>query len=376
MSTFPADALLRTSGDGWFRYRDGTTGNITPPDPGLLPMLLGANSGPPGGHDYDAYDTIFSNISGSKPGGTNSGLSVRRSYQELGAAWPCTFSQSLAAGDPGRPCASLWSIDNHSTWSTLASGNGGTERTNWINFFNSIPDGHIMWIAPLGHENDNGSSPNYKYPVAPSTQLAAQANVRGALAASNKANSPYIKLGVILTVNGYNASPGAGTWINTTPGVLDWCGCDGYYYYEPDATAPTNGTTSDRADTLSGKYKLANMTPVHRYGTHVTFADAHGLDKLNPEWNAHPDPANGANPGGYRPALIHDHIAYLDQHGYKASLIFNANSGTGTHTPWWTDAFTNWSNKNDFTTFPDVGSPAAYRDELSTHVRYALNMLG
>lgn len=332
---------------------------------GLLPMLIGANIGPSNG-DYDYFDNLLSNPTGSKSGGTNTGLSIRRSYNG-GTRWPCTFQQSSASGDPARPCASFWSQSSNDTaiQSLGTGGTGGAEVTNWTSFFNSIPSGHLIYVS-LEHEVDIKAVTSTT-----AIYLQAQVNLRAALAASNKASSPNVQLGVILTYSGYDSTPGPATWINTTSGVLDWCGCDSYYYYEPD----TGASAYPYPASDWGHYTLAKMTPANRYSNFINFANANGLDKLVGEWNAHPDPSDGANPGGYRPKLIHDSTAYWDSHGVKASCIFNANVGNGSHIPWWLDAFTNWANRpannTDHTTFPDAGSLAAYRDVLATHVRYA-----
>lgn len=308
--------------------------SVTGGSSGLQPMLVGASWS-----YYESLDSTLSNPTGSKSGGTNTGMSVRRVYETAG--WPVSgnsFANSAAAADvTTRTCASMWSMSDTSWIPTFAT---GSQNSNLTAFFDSIPAGHRFY-AIFWHEVDQHTS---GWTV---TQYQdAFANIRAALEAST-ADRSLVKAGGLLTSGAFRNGDGD-TYFDSNH---DFVGIDFYHYYDPDPASPFYGQYSPR-------------TASYLAGDAVSKAQALDVPLIVGEISIHPDPANAA----YRPGLIADDFAYLD--GVDCQAVCWFHSYVGSRGPWWLDSYPNWSNTQDHTSNPDPDSLAAYRTVLSTHVRY------
>lgn len=282
---------------------------------------------------YDSLDPLLVN-DGSKSGGVNAGMSVRRSYETGG--WPRVYSNSVASQDHTRPCASMWSMSDTSWIPTIAS---GSENAHLTALFNSIPAGHRFY-AIFWHEVDL----HYRTFA---TYKAAFANIHAALNAST-ADRSLVKAGGLLTSGGFRNGDGD----NYFDSNHDFVGIDFYHYYDADPASPYYGQYTERTASYLASAAVAKATALD-------------VPLIVGELGIHPDPNNTS----YRPGVIAADFSYLDGVGCEAVCWFH--SYVGSRGPWWLDAYPNWSNTQDHTTYPDPDSLVAYRNVLSTHVRYA-----
>lgn len=302
-------------------------------------MLVGVNSS-----NYDEFNTVVSNPDGSKSGGTNTGLSVRRSYDNT---WKATFANCAASGDPARQCASIYSFTNTSYIETIAAGSFQSQLTT---FFNSIPTTHRIWWI-FCHEIDAKGYTNY------TRWKQAWANIRRAYLAST-CNKDLVKIGGLLTDWGFSH----GNALNYFDNNHDFVGVDFYEYARPAGSPPSP--------------KSGNLGTIHPPSYFIdpakAIADELGVPLIVGEYGAHPfnSPTDVLSPTAVqsRPYRMKRAVAYAASHGVQAFCYFHAPYGEDG--PWYVDSWPNWTTPTD-RSHPDNDSVAAFRDVLALHVRYA-----
>lgn len=340
----PSTVTTLVSGEVW----DDTASSTAPPPPVTTkPMLIGASP-----EDYDNLTAALANT-GTKPGGVNSGLQCRRSYDT--GPTPTSFATSKASGDPSRGCASYWSCGGEDI-SAVAS---GTRDAAITAFFNSIPANHTMFIT-YWHEADNGK-------VATSLQATfrqAQAHLHDLLQASS-ADTTRVKLAPLLTDWGF--SHGDPTiYFPSDPSKYDFVGVDTYEYWRPPYS-PTTTYYAVPNDPKSGSLGQ-ERTPDYLIGAAKTFADNNGKKLVIGEYSAHPFPAHpsyysgGVADQSSRPWRIQRYVDYCDTAGALAFCFYHSSAGGSG--PWWLDAFHNWNNISD-RSFADPDTMAQIRTILS-----------
>lgn len=325
----------------FYRYRDHAT--FTPGTPsggGAKPMLIGASQ-----KDYDTLNT------NAKTGGGH-GMGIRRSYETSG--WANTFSASVASGDPGRGCASMWSFSDFSYVSTIAS---GSFNSNLTTFWNSIPAGHKFY-AIFWHEADVHTSSftltDYK---------AAYGNLRSTLNAST-ADKSLVKLGGLLTSYGFRQGNGPSYF----DAKHDFVGIDFYEYIRDP---------KDPVDTSSHKTTVFRP-PSYFVDDAATLASSLGVPVIVGEYGAHPIKnawtgqmtASTSYPPlseQLRSFRLQQAVDYLDGLNCAAFCYFHSDGGVSG--PWWLDSYPVWS-ATATQNHDDTDTLTQFKSIIANHATY------
>lgn len=312
------------------------------PAPPASGMFFGAAQA-----DYDAWNSTLSNPTGTKLGGKNSGMNLRRSFDN---GWKNNFANTTASGDPTRGAASLLSFD---ATTSIASVNSGSVDSVITSFFNSIPTGHYCFVSWI-HECDQGG----KITGQEAAYRTACDRIYDLLVASN-ADQNFVRFGVIVTAGVFRAST-QNTYFSSN-NKFDFVGIDAYEYWRPSSAPPDPKAGHPPHRTL--EYLIGGNPPSATYpsgGTPaVAWADARGKRVLIPEFGQHPDPADLTS----RPNRLKAAVAYAQQSSMYGMCYFH--SGGGESGPWWGDCFPNWTDPQN-RSVADPDSVIAFRDILAS----------
>lgn len=290
---------------------------------GTLQMLIGNAQG---GGEFDAFQADVSNPTGSKVGGTNTGFSVRRSYNTASTP-PASFNASAAGGDPGRGVASYLSWTPPASWPTTML-TSGSQQNAIANLAASWPVDHEGFFTIAHEPEDNGYN---------------QADFRAMQALcheiwhNNIWDSTKVLFGPLLTADGFKNGggphffPGGGTLATIDYSAFDFTGVDFYSYFR-DPTAPLDVALNSRGNKQPGSY----------YGTDPIQL-ANGKPLVIGEHGIHPDPANPTD----RPTRLQAYMDYWEANGAICFCLFHSNAGA--HGPWWFDSYRNWHWENGCT---------------------------
>jgi hypothetical protein len=272
-------------------------------------MLLGMNWS-----SYPYFDDLFSNPTGSKSGGTNTGMSVRRIY-DGGAIKAWTAGKS--ADDHTNGYASMWSNSDTSLIAQIAN---GSQQAALRNMFSTVPPQHRAYIIWM-HEWD------LHVATTVTVWLQAWDNIRQALEDST-ADMRYVKTGPLFTSGGWKGAGlagGAGAWVSD---AMTFFGIDFYQYYSGDPLNPHFGL-----------YSLTNMNMANLVGACFDLATQHGKPVIVGENGVRADRGrdNTTAPEARVPRWRTE-LDYLDASGIcEAYCGFSA--GVGARAPWWWDSF-------------------------------------
>lgn len=306
-------------------------------------MLLFGSSIAGNDNDWTTWNTYLTNSDGLKPGGINSGMSVRRSYNS--GPLPVSFAASNASMDATADVLSLWSCKE-----PIDDINSGSRDVAFMNFFNSIPTGHLfygmMWHEPWDNFTED-QWPAYK---------AAQARVWNILQDSN-ADTNIVKWGILGTSYDFQQNR-AQTRYFPSGGEYDFVGADGYDFYRaPGLPSDPRGRDSYRS-------------PSQIFGACVDFAATVGKPVVVGEFAFHPDPDNPAESDSYlsRPARMQAMMDWFNANNIVVASYFH--SWHGDSGPWWADCFHNFTYRESRSA-TDLDSVIKFRDLLTLYGKVA-----
>lgn len=329
-----------------------------PPPPSGKTMLIGASP-----EDYDNLHTTLLNLDGSKPGGVNAGLQIRRSYITGNCPSSWSASGNPASGDVARGCASYLSVGGEDI-TQAANGDSGT-LGRWASFAASVPKGHLLFLT-WKHEADNGKVPS-------GSEQAFQTGTANLYHAVKNAN-PDVMFGPLLTDSGFGYGTNnrnAANLISLDPTDKDFIGVDTYEFWRPQFSPFTDhyAVPNDPKAKSLGQQR----TPDYLCGQAKSFADKQGKKLVVGEYSSHGMPAH---PSFYssgttvdtasRPWRQQRFIDYFDDAGALALMLYH--SSLGESGPWWQDCFHNFNTPTD-RSVADPDNLAQIRTMLSTRVR-------